>query len=167
MPGKLAGRVTRAAAGPEPHRRPRAAAPGAPWGAPESHFRATALPGHATAARLCPAVLTRHGAPHGCTSAWLHKQLDPVHIAPTGEPVRKASAAMPPWLRRTNVWRKVTSPARGAKRPRSVKSGNWSGHWLDCTRPRQYEAMGSAGAGVVWPRSHDGASGLLCCPWTR
>src|SRR5262245_65999804 len=25
---------------------------------------------------------------------------------------------LPPWLRRTNIWLRVTSPARGAKRPR-------------------------------------------------
>jgi hypothetical protein len=35
-----------------------------------------------------------------------------------------AAAIVTPWLRRTNVWRRVTSPARGAKRLRSVKSGN-------------------------------------------
>src|SRR4029077_10952806 len=30
----------------------------------------------------------------------------------------------PPWRRRTNVWRRVASPTRGAKRIRSVNSGN-------------------------------------------
>jgi hypothetical protein len=29
------------------------------------------------------------------------------------------SVALPNWQRRTNVWRRVTSPARGAKRLRS------------------------------------------------
>ena len=92
MPGKLTGRVFLPGRCRR-RRRGRQAATGcgSPGrrGGPGSHFRATALPGHATAARLCPACSPTKGRPR-LHSAWLHKQPDPVHIAPTGEPVRKA-----------------------------------------------------------------------------
>jgi hypothetical protein len=44
----------------------------------------------------------------------------------------------PPWRRRTNVWRRVTSPTRGAKRLRSAfcVTDGWNASPTDAWRPR-------------------------------
>src|SRR5262249_50293324 len=50
--------------------------------------------------------------------------------------------AGPPWLRRTNVWRKLTSPARGAKRLKSINRDRLhpDGRALDCGKTKHKKA---------------------------
>ena len=72
----------------------------------------------------------QHGADGGRFRVGLRGQRvqlrphDDVHAETPGDNGLRAARFATPWQRRTNVWRKVTTPGPGANRPKSVKPRN-------------------------------------------
>jgi hypothetical protein len=73
-------------------------------------------------------------------------------IAPLpGEPHRHRA-----WQRRTNVWRRVTSPARGAKRLRSGSADQWVIDWALMAMTHQEAKLIARHLGLTLPKVRSG-----------